>query len=146
MDWYVIQAYSGYEQKVKAALEERIMLNNLSDKFGEILIPTEQIVELKAGTKKTTERKFFPGYILIKMQMTDETWHLIKAQPKVTGFLGGKGKPVAISEAEAKRLIDQISEGIDRPRSSVIYEIGEEVRVSDGPFQSFNGIFIGVVS
>ena len=108
--------------------------------FEEILVPTEEIYEIRRGAKVKTEKKFFQGYILIKMEMTDETWHLVKAQPKVTGFLGAKGKPVAISETEAKRLIDQISEGIDRPRSSVIYEIGEEVRVSDGPFQSFNGL------
>ena len=141
MNWYVVQAYSGYEMKVRDALIERINLAGLKEKFGEILVPTEQVVELKSGEKKKTERKFFPGYILLKMEMTDETWHFIKAQPKVTGFLGAKGKPVAISETEANRLIDQISEGIDRPRSSVIYEIGEEVRVSDGPFQSFNGCF-----
>ena len=106
----------------------------------EVLVPTEEVVEIRRGSKVQSEKKFFPGYILIKMEMTDETWHLIKAQPKVTGFLGGKGKPIPISETEANRLIDQISEGIERPRSSVIYEIGEEVRVSDGPFQSFNGL------
>ena len=138
--WYVVHAYSGYENKVATAIEERIKLHNLQDKFGEIMVPTEEVVEMKGGQKRTSERKFFPGYILVKMEMTDETWHLIKGQPKVTGFLGTKGKPVAISDAEAKRLIDQISEGVDRPRSSVIYEIGEEVRVSDGPFQSFNGL------
>ena len=106
----------------------------------EVLVPTEEVVEIRRGAKVQTEKKFFPGYILIKMEMTDETWHLIKGQPKVTGFLGAKGKPSAISEAEANRLINQISEGIERPRSSIIYEIGEEVRVSDGPFQSFNGL------
>ena len=106
----------------------------------EVLVPTEEVVEIRRGTKIQTEKKFFPGYILIKMEMTDESWHFIKAQSKVTGFLGAKGKPTAISDNEAKRLIDQISEGIDRPRSSVIYEIGEEVRVSDGPIQSFNGL------
>ena len=140
MDWYVIQAYSGYEQKVKMALEEKIELNNLSEKFGEILIPTEQIVELKGGAKKTTERKFFPGYILIKMELTDAAWSVVQAQPRVTGFLGGKGKPVPITNAEAERLIKQMDEGVERPRSTITFDIGEEVRVIEGPFESFNGI------
>ena len=139
-NWFVVHAYSGLEKSVARSLKERIDISSLKEFFGEVLVPTEEVVEMRGGQKRRSERKFFPGYILIKMEMTDETWHLIKAQPKVTGFLGGKGKPVAISETEANRLIDQISEGIDRPRSSVIYEIGEEVRVSDGPFQSFNGL------
>ena len=138
--WYVVHVFSGSEKKVCQSIEEQIVTKNMESLIEEVLVPTEEVVEIRRGTKVQTEKKFFPGYILIKMEMTDETWHLIKRQPKVTGFLGGKGKPVAISNEEAKRLIDQISEGIDRPRSSVIYEIGEEVRVSDGPFQSFNGL------
>tara|TARA_Y100000813_G_scaffold30525_1_gene19363 strand:+ start:384 stop:914 length:531 start_codon:yes stop_codon:yes gene_type:complete len=138
--WYVVHVFSGSEKKVCQNIEEQIISKDMGSLIEEVLVPTEEVVEIRRGAKVQSEKKFFPGYILIKMEMTDETWHLIKAQPKVTGFLGGKGKPVAISETEAKRLIDQISEGIDRPRSSVIYEIGEEVRVSDGPFQSFNGL------
>ena len=138
--WYVIHVFSGSEKKVCQSIEEQIALKNMEHLIEEVLIPTEEVVEIRRGEKVQTEKKFFPGYILIKMEMTDESWHLIKAQSKVTGFLGTKGKPIAISNAEAKRLIDQISEGIDRPRSSVVYEIGEEVRVSDGPFQSFNGL------
>ena len=138
--WYVVHVFSGSEKKVCQNIEEQIISKDMESMIEEVLVPTEEVVEIRRGAKVQSEKKFFPGYILIKMEMTDETWHLIKAQPKVTGCLGGKGKPVAISETEAKRLIDQISEGIDRPRSSVIYEIGEEVRVSDGPFQSFNGL------
>ena len=138
--WYVVHVFSGSEKKVCQNIEEQIISKDMGSLIEEVLVPTEEVVEIRRGAKVQSEKKFFPGYILIKMEMTDETWHLIKAQPKVTGFLGGKGKPVAISEAEANRLIDQISEGIERPRSSVIYEVGEEVRVSDGPFQSFNGL------
>ena len=138
--WYVVHVFSGSEKKVCQNIEEQIISKDMGSLIEEVLVPTEEVVEIRRGAKVQSEKKFFPGYILIKMEMTDETWHLIKAQPKVTGFLGGNGKPVAISDAEANRLIDQISEGIDRPRSSVIYEIGEEVRVSDGPFQSFNGL------
>jgi transcriptional antiterminator NusG len=112
----------------------------MSSLIEQVLVPTEEVIEIRRGAKVQSEKKFFPGYILVKMEMTDESWHLIKGQSKVTGFLGGKSKPVPISDAEAKRLIDQISEGVDKPRSSVIYEIGEEVRVSEGPFQSFNGL------
>ena len=138
--WYVVHVFSGSEKKVCQNIEEQIISKDMGSLIEEVLVPTEEVVEIRRGSKVQSEKKFFPGYILIKMEMTDETWHLIKAQPKVTGFLGGKGKPVPISETEANRLIDQISEGIERPRSSVIYEIGEEVRVSDGPFQSFNGL------
>ena len=138
--WYVVHVFSGSEKKVCQNIEEQIISKDMGSLIEEVLVPTEEVVEIRRGSKVQSEKKFFPGYILIKMEMTDETWHLIKAQPKVTGFLGGKGKPVAISETEASRLIDQISEGIERPRSSVIYEVGEEVRVSDGPFQSFNGL------
>ena len=141
MDWYVIQAYSGYEQKVKAALEERIMLNNLSDKFGEILIPTEQIVELKAGTKTTTERKFFPGYILIQMNLEDDSWQLVQSTPRVSGFVGGtRDKPLPISEDDVKSIINRIEVGEDAPAPKTIYEPGEVIRVCDGPFNDFNGV------
>ena len=138
--WYVIHVFSGSEKKVCQSIEEQIISKDMGSFVEEVLVPTEEVVEIRRGAKIQTEKKFFPGYILIKMEMTDTSWHFIKSQSKVTGFLGAKGKPIAISDSEAKRLIDQISEGIDRPRSSVIYEIGEEVRVSDGPFQSFNGL------
>ena len=138
--WYVVHVFSGSEKKVCQSIEEQIITKDMGSFVEEVLVPTEEVVEIRRGAKIQTEKKFFPGYILIRMEMTDESWHFIKSQSKVTGFLGAKGKPIAISENEAKRLIDQISEGIDRPRSSVIYEIGEEVRVSDGPFQSFNGL------
>ena len=138
--WYVVHVFSGSEKKVCQSIEEQIIAKNMESLIEEVLVPTEEVVEIRRGAKVQTEKKFFPGYILIKMEMTDESWHLIKAQSKVTGFLGTKGKPIPISNVEANRLIDQISEGIDRPRSSVVYEIGEEVRVSDGPFQSFNGL------
>ena len=138
--WYVVHVFSGSEKKVCQSIEEQIISKDMGSFIEEVLVPTEEVVEIRRGAKIQTEKKFFPGYILIKMEMTDTSWHFIKSQSKVTGFLGAKGKPIAISDSEAKRLIDQISEGIDRPRSSVIYEIGEEVRVSDGPFQSFNGL------
>ena len=138
--WYVVHVFSGSEKKVCQSIEEQIISKDMGSFIEEVLVPTEEVVEIRRGAKIQTEKKFFPGYILIKMEMTDISWHFIKSQSKVTGFLGAKGKPIAISDNEAKRLIDQISEGIDRPRSSVIYEIGEEVRVSDGPFQSFNGL------
>jgi len=138
--WYVVHVFSGSEKKVCQSIEEQIVSKNMESLIEEVLVPTEEVIEIRRGAKVQTEKKFFPGYILVKMEMTDESWHLIKAQPKVTGFLGGKGRPVAISDSEAKRLIEQISEGVDKPRSSVIYEIGEEVRVAEGPFQSFNGL------
>ena len=138
--WYVVHVYSGSEKRVKETIEEQMKSKNMEDFIEEILVPTEEILEIRKGAKVKTEKKFFPGYILIKMEMTDETWHLIKKQPKVTGFLGTKGKPIALSSVEAKRLIEQITERVERPRSNVIFEIGEEVRVSDGPFQSFNGL------
>ena len=138
--WYVVHVFSGSEKKVSQSIEEQIIAKNMSSLIELVLVPTEEVIEIRRGAKVQSEKKFFPGYILVKMEMTDESWHLIKGQSKVTGFLGGKGKPVPISDAEAKRLIEQISEGVDKPRSSVIYEIGEEVRVSEGPFQSFNGL------
>ena len=138
--WYVVHVFSGSEKKVSQSIEEQIVAKNMSSLIEQVLVPTEEVIEIRRGAKVQSEKKFFPGYILVKMEMTDESWHLIKGQSKVTGFLGGKSKPVPISDAEAKSLIDQISEGVDKPRSSVIYEIGEEVRVSEGPFQSFNGL------
>ena len=138
--WYVVHVFSGSEKKVSQSIEEQIIAKNMSSLIEQVLVPTEEVIEIRRGAKVQSEKKFFPGYILVKMEMTDESWHLIKGQSKVTGILGGKSKPVPISDAEAKRLIDQISEGVDKPRSSVIYEIGEEVRVSEGPFQSFNGL------
>ena len=138
--WYVVHVFSGSEKRVCQGIEEQVQSKKMEELIEEVLVPTEEVVEIRRGSKVQLEKKFFPGYILVKMEMTDSSWHLIKAQPKVTGFLGAKGRPVAISNSEAQRLIEQISEGIERPRSSIIYEIGEEVRVSDGPFQSFNGL------
>ena len=138
--WYVIHVYSGSEKKVKDTIEEQMVTKNMSSFIEEILVPTEEIFEIRKGAKVKTEKKFFPGYILIKMNMTDESWHFIKSQPKVTNFLGTKGRPASLSDKEAKKLIEQITESVERPRSNVIFEIGEEVRVSDGPFQSFNGL------
>ena len=138
--WYVVHVFSGSEKRVCQGIEEQVQSKKMEDLIEEVLVPTEEVVEIRRGSKVQLEKKFFPGYILVKMEMTDSAWHLIKAQPKVTGFLGAKGRPVAISNSEAQRLIEQISEGIERPRSSIIFEIGEEVRVSDGPFQSFNGL------
>ena len=140
MRWYVVHVYSGSEKKVVEAINDQIVRKGMQDYFAEVLVPTEEVVEVRRGVRVNSERKFFPGYILINMELTDESWQLVKSQSRVTGILGGKGKPVPITDKEAKQLINQISEGIDRPRSSVVYEIGEEVRVSDGPFQSFNGL------
>ena len=138
--WYVVHVYSGSEKRVKETIDDQSNLKNMTNFIEEVMVPTEEIFEIRKGSKVKTEKKFFPGYILVKMEMTDESWHFIKSQPKVTNFLGAKGKPVALSDKEATRLLEQITEGVERPRSNVIYEIGEEVRVSDGPFQSFNGL------
>ncbi len=138
--WYVVHVYSGSEKRVKETIEEQCKLKDMSSHISDVMVPTEEIYEIRKGSKVKTEKKFFPGYILVKMIMTDESWHFIKSQQKVTNFLGAKGKPVALSNVEADRLINQINEGIEKPRSNVIFEIGEEVRVSDGPFQSFNGL------
>jgi transcription termination/antitermination protein NusG len=139
--WYVIHVYSGFEKKVAQSIREQGEQKGLADKFEEVLVPTEEVVEVKRGAKVSSERKFFPGYVLVKMDMTDETWHLVKNTPKVTGFLGGggRGKPVPISETEASRIMRQVQEGIERPKPSITFEVGEQVRVSDGPFTSFNG-------
>jgi len=139
--WYVVHVYSGFERKIAQSIREQAQQKGMADKFVEVLVPTEEVVELRRGTKVSAERKFFPGYVLVKMEMTDQSWHLIKNTPKVTGFLGGKGtKPVPISEAEAERIMHQIREGVERPRRSIRFEIGEQVRVCDGPFTSFNGM------
>jgi transcriptional antiterminator NusG len=138
--WYVIHAYSNFERKVAESIREQAKQRGLSDLFDEILVPIEKVTEVRRGKKVDAERKFFPGYVLAKMDMTDEAFHLIKNTPKVTGFLGADNKPMAISDAEAARIIHQVQEGIERPKPSVSFEVGEQVRVSDGPFASFNGV------
>jgi len=137
--WYVIHVYSGFEKKVATAIREQAEQKGLGDRFEEILVPTEEVVEVRRGSKVSSERKFFPGYVLVKMDMDDETWHLVRNTAKVTGFLGGRGKPSPISDAEAARIMHQVQEGIERPKPSITFEIGEQVRVCDGPFTSFNG-------
>lgn len=137
--WYVVHAYSGFEKSVQRALEERIRREGMQEHFGRIMVPTEEVVEMRGGQKNISERKFFPGYVLVKMEFTDDTWHLIMNTPKVTGFLGPKGKPSPISETEAQRILHQVQEGVERPKRAIIFEIGEQVRVNDGPFTSFTG-------
>lgn len=137
--WYVVHVYSGFEKKVASAIREKAESMNLGGQFADILVPTEEVVEVSRGRKVNTERKFFPGYVLVKMALTDESWHMVKNTPKVTGFLGGGTKPVPMSEAEAMRLISQMQEGIEHPKSAITFETGEQVRVADGPFASFNG-------
>jgi transcriptional antiterminator NusG len=139
MRWYVIHVYSGFEKKVAQSIKEQAEQKSLADMFEQVLVPTEEVVEVRRGAKVNAERKFFPGYVLVKMDMTDETWHLVKNTAKVTGFLGGKGKPAPITESEAQRIMRQVQEGIERPKPSITFEVGEQVRVSDGPFTSFNG-------
>jgi transcriptional antiterminator NusG len=137
--WYVVHVYSGFEKKVAQSIEEQAHLKELDELMGEVLVPTEEVVEMRRGAKISGERKFFPGYVLVNMEMTNETWHLVKDTPKVTGFLGSGGKPSPISDAEAQRILHQVKEGVERPKPSITFDIGEQVRVSDGPFQSFNG-------
>ncbi len=138
--WYVVHAYSGFEKSVGRALEERINRAGMRDKFGQILVPVEEVVELKGGHKSITERKFFPGYLLVEMEMNDETWHLVKNTAKVTGFVGGSGnKPTAISQKEVDKIMAQMAEGAEKPRPKVLFEAGEMVRVKEGPFTDFNG-------
>ncbi len=139
-NWYVVHVYSGSEKKVAESLREQAMLKGMEDKILEVLVPIENVVEIKKGEKVNAERKFFPGYILVKMEMTDDSWHVVKNTPRVTGFLGAKNKPQAISEAEATRIVKQIEEGVERPQTIVNFEIGEQVRVNDGPFASFIGL------
>lgn len=138
--WYVLHVYSGFENKVSEAIKEKAEKQGLQDCVEEILVPMEEVVEVKRGQRVNSERKFFPGYVLAKLDMNDNLWHMIKDTPKVTGFLGAGNKPVPISEREAQQILTQVQEGVDRPRPSVIYDIGEEVRVTDGPFASFNGV------
>ena len=137
--WYIVHAYSNFERKVADSIREKAEASGLEDLFDEILVPTEKVVEVRRGRKVDAERKFFPGYVLVKMDMTDEAYHLIKNTPKVTGFLGSDNKPQPISDSEAARILHQVQEGIERPKPSVSFEVGEQVRVSDGPFASFNG-------
>jgi len=138
--WYVIHVYSGFEKKVASAIREQAEQKGLVEHFDEILVPTEEVVEVKRGAKVNSERKIFPGYVLVKMELDDVTWHLVKNTAKVTGFLGSRTKPLPISDGEAARIMRQIQEGIERPKPSVTFEVGEQVRVSDGPFTSFNGV------
>jgi transcription termination/antitermination protein NusG len=137
--WYIVQAYSNFEKKVAEAIEEKVKQKGLSHLFEQILVPTEKIVEIRRGRKVDAERKFFPGYILVRANLTDEAFHLIKNIPKVTGFLGSDSKPVPIPDSEAERIISQVQEGVERPKSAMSFEIGEQIRVADGPFASFNG-------
>jgi len=138
--WYIVHTYSNFENKVAESIREQAAAQGLSHLFEEVLVPKEEVVEVRRGRKVTSERKFFPGYVLVKMEMTDEAYHLIKNTPKVTGFLGAEQKPVPISDDEANRILQQVQEGIERPKPSVTFEIGEQVRVADGPFASFNGL------
>ena len=140
MRWYVVHAYSGMEKAVERNLRERIDRSGMQDKFGRILVPTEEVVELKGGKKSVTERRFFPGYVLVEMQMDDDTWHLVKHTSKVTGFVGGaKNRPAPISEAEVMKIVNQMQEGVEKPRPKVQWTVGELVRVKEGPFTDFNG-------
>lgn len=138
--WYVVHAYSGFEKSVQRALTERIARAGMQAKFGRILVPVEEVVEMKSGQKSISERKFFPGYVLVEMEMDDDTWHLVKSTPKVTGFVGGTAtKPTPITEKEVEKILQQMQEGVEKPRPKVLFEVGEMVRIKDGPFTDFNG-------
>ena len=138
--WYVVHAYSGFEKSVQRALAERIRRSGMEEKFGQILVPVEEVVEMKSGQKSISERKFFPGYVLVEMEMDDDSWHLVKNTSKVTGFVGGTAtKPTPISEKEVAKIMQQMQEGVEKPKPKVLYEIGEMVRVKEGPFTDFNG-------
>lgn len=137
--WYVIHVYSGFEKKVAQSIKEQAEQKGMTDRFEQVLVPVEEVVEVRRGSKVNAERKFFPGYVLIKMDLNDDAWHMVKNTPKVTGFLGGRGRPSPITDAEAERIMKQVQEGIERPKPSISFEVGEQVRVSDGPFTSFNG-------
>lgn len=138
--WYVVHAYSGFEKSVQRALIERISRAGMQDLFGQVLVPVEEVVEMKSGQKSISERKFFPGYVLVEMEMNEETWHLVKSTPRVTGFVGGTGtKPTPISEKEVAKIMSQIQEGVEKPRPKVLFEMGEVVRVKEGPFTDFHG-------
>ena len=138
--WYVVNTHSGFEKKVAQAITEQSQRKGLAEYFSQVLVPMEEVIEVRRGKKVNSERKFFPGYILINMDMTDESWHLVKDTPKVTGFLGSSGKPSPISKEEAQAILSQVQEGVDKPKRSIIFEVGETVRVADGPFASFNGV------
>ena len=139
--WYVVHAYSGFEQQVRRSLEERVNRMGMEDKFGEILVPTEEVVEMREGQKRKSERKFFPGYVLVQMEMDDDTWHLVKDAPKVLGFIGGTGdRPTPITDEEANAILQRVQEGVEKPRPKVLFEVGEMVRIIDGPFNDFNGV------
>ncbi len=137
--WYIVHAYSNFEKKVKESILDQARAQGLDEYFSDILVPTEDVVEIRRGRKVNAERKFFPGYVLVKMEMTDEAYHLIKNTPKVTGFLGSGSKPMPVSEKEVERIIGVAAEGAERPKPTISFEIGEQVRVTDGPFASFNG-------
>jgi len=137
--WYVLHVYSGFEKKVSASILEQARQAGMDDKILQVLVPSEEVVEVRRGSKVTSERKFFPGYVMIEMELTDEAWHLVQNTPKVSGFLGSKERPSPITDAEAQRIINQVQDGVDRPKPSVVYEIGDSVRVVDGPFSSFSG-------
>ncbi len=141
LQWYVVHAYSGFENQVKRALEERVARAGMEDLFGEILVPTEEVVEMRDGTKRRSERKFFPGYVLVQMEMNEDTWHLVKDAPKVMGFIGGTSdRPAPITQREADAILQRVQEGVDKPKPKVLFEVGEVVRVIDGPFNDFNGV------
>ncbi len=137
--WYIVNTYSNFEKKVAESIREKADQTGLAEEFEEVLVPTEEVVEMRRGRKVTSERKFFPGYVLLKANLTDEAYHLVKETPKVTGFLGSQAKPVPVSQAEIDRILSQVQEGIDSPKPTILFEIGEQVRVMDGPFQSFTG-------
>ena len=139
--WYVVHAYSGFEKRVAGAIKERIQRFGMQDKFGEILVPTEEVVEMRGGQKRKSERKFFPGYVLVEMELDEDSWHLVKETPRVLGFIGGKAdKPSPITESEARAILQRVEEGAEKPRPKTIFEPGEMVRVVDGPFNDFNGV------
>jgi transcriptional antiterminator NusG len=141
LQWYVVHAYSNYEHKVKSSLQERVRRAGLESKFGEILVPTEEVVEMREGQRRKSERKFFPGYVLVQMEMDDETWHLVKEVPKVLGFIGGSSdRPAPITDREAQAILNRVQEGVDKPRPKILFEPGEVVRVTDGPFNDFSGV------
>ncbi|GAB2903300.1 transcription termination/antitermination protein NusG [Microbulbifer echini] len=139
--WYVVQAYSGYEKRVASSLKERIELHEMDHLFGEVLVPTEEVVEMRAGQKRKSERKFFPGYVLVEMELNDDTWHLVKETPRVLGFIGGKAdRPAPITDREAQAILNRIDDSVDKPKPKTLFEPGEMVRVIDGPFNDFNGV------
>lgn len=141
LHWYVVHAYSGFENQVKRSLDERVKLSGLEEMFGDVMVPTEEVVEMRDGQKRKSDRKFFPGYVLVQMDMNDETWHLVKDVPKVMGFIGGSSdKPAPITDKEAEAILNRVQEGVEKPRPKVLFEAGEVVRITDGPFNDFNGV------